>query len=96
MKIDFHPKAVVELEEARDYYEHQRAGLGRDFEQTFWEGLNRIEDFPLAWQILGTNIRRYRLNRFPYGVIYKPSRELIHVLSVAHLHRRPGHWRGRK
>ncbi|CAN5490471.1 hypothetical protein BH10PSE6_BH10PSE6_28480 [soil metagenome] len=43
----------------------------------------------------GRSIRRCRLSRFPYGLIYTIDKYDVLVLAVAHLHRRPDYWRDR-
>jgi len=44
---------------------------------------------------LTPQIRRCRLHRFPYSVIYTQDGADILVLAVAHQHRKPGYWRKR-
>ena len=56
---------------------------------------DRIVRFPEAWHPLGEEVRRCRLARFPYGLIYTIDKGDILVLVVAHLHRRPDYWRDR-
>ena len=53
------------LEEAFDYYEAARAGLGDEFLTEFRRGVDRILQYPRAWQPLDAHFRRCRLNRFP-------------------------------
>jgi hypothetical protein len=55
----------------------------------------RISRYPEAWHPLGESVRRCRLNRFPYGLIYAVENGNILVLAVAHLHRKPSYWRDR-
>ncbi|MGE4080650.1 MAG: type II toxin-antitoxin system RelE/ParE family toxin [Reyranella sp.] len=57
--------------------------------------VKRIERFPEAWHPLGEGVRRCRLSRFPYGLIYTIDSGTILVLAVAHLHRRLDYWRDR-
>jgi hypothetical protein len=57
--------------------------------------VNRIAEFPDAWQELETRIRRAQLGRFPYGIIYAQESADIVVLGVFHLHRKPRRWRSR-
>jgi mRNA-degrading endonuclease RelE of RelBE toxin-antitoxin system len=40
-------------------------------------------------------VRRCRLRRFPYGLIYAIDRGDILIVAVAHAHRRPDYWRDR-
>jgi toxin ParE2 len=56
---------------------------------------DRIARFPEAWQPLGEGLRRCRLSRFPYALIYAVNNSDILVVAVAHLHRRPDYWRDR-
>jgi hypothetical protein len=43
----------------------------------------------------GGRSRRYRLRRFPYGLVYVETGSDIIILAVMHLHRRPGYWNER-
>jgi toxin ParE2 len=54
-----------------------------------------IEQHPDAWHPLTSNIRRCRLVRYPYGVIYTPDGEGQLIIAVAHLHRAPIDWKNR-
>jgi hypothetical protein len=40
-------------------------------------------------------VRRALLHQFPYSVAFLPLATDLRVLAIAHLHRRPGYWRGR-
>jgi mRNA-degrading endonuclease RelE of RelBE toxin-antitoxin system len=40
-------------------------------------------------------VRRCRLRRFPYGLIYAIDEGDILIVAVAHTHRRPDYWRDR-
>jgi len=41
-------------------------------------------------------IRRCRLRRFPYSVVYTQDGPDILVLAIAHQHRKPGYWKRRR
>jgi len=56
---------------------------------------DRIARFPEAWHPLGEGVRRCRLSRFLYPLIYSIDNGDILVLAVAHLHRQPDYWRDR-
>ncbi len=95
MRLQFLDIAAVEFDEAVAYYEVARVGLGEDFRGDVATGLQRIQNHPMAWRPLGPELRRYRLRRFPYGLIYHVSEDQLLIVAVAHLHRRPGYWRDR-
>ena len=95
MKVRFLEIAEIELEEAVRWYAEQAPGLGDAFLIEVLATADRIMRYPEAWHPLGDNIRRCRLSRFPYGLIYTIASGDVLVLAVAHLHRRPGYWRDR-
>ncbi|HUO07265.1 MAG TPA: type II toxin-antitoxin system RelE/ParE family toxin [Phycisphaerae bacterium] len=97
MKAVMLAEAEREIEEAFDYYQLQGEGLGMDLLEEFRRGVDRILENPDRWQQLDYVFRRYRLHRFPYGLIYKISvdRGLIEIQAVMHMSRKPGYWQQR-
>jgi plasmid stabilization system protein ParE len=93
--IRFLEIAEVELDQAIRWYDSQSPELGDAFLNEVLAAADRIVRYPDAWQPLGEDIRRYRLSRFPYGVIYAIESGDIVVLAIAHLHRKPDYWRDR-
>jgi plasmid stabilization system protein ParE len=95
MKVRILPAAEAEIEEAAEWYEAARRGLAAEFVREVDAGLQRVAESPNAWHPLSQRLRRYRLHRFPYGIIYQVRKNEILVIAVAHLHRRPEYWRNR-
>lgn len=95
MILHFDPAAFAELEQAAEGYEAQRSELRRQFVAEVRAGLGQILEHPRAWQPLGRSVRRYRLSRFPYGIVYEVHDDQILVVAIAHLHRKPGYWKRR-
>ena len=89
------PAAALELEQAAEWYAAQSAGLDQRFLDAVETARWKIVEHPLAWSSLGDGARRYRLARFPYGVIYVADDAEIVVVAIAHLHREPDYWRSR-
>jgi toxin ParE2 len=89
MKIEFVSLAKRELSKAALYYEKQVPGLGADFLDEVEVTRNKIRINPLAWTPISKTLRRCRLRRFPYGLIYEILENKILILSVMHLHRKP-------
>ena len=87
--------AAAELDEAVAWYSAQAPGLERRFIDEMRTARKRIAERPHAWRPLGAGVRRFRLGRFPYGVIYAVEEDEIVVLAVAHLHRKPDYCRSR-
>jgi len=95
VSYSFHPEAEQELEEAAAWYEEHRVGLGVDFLTEIYGTIHRIVRHPMAWPPLKKGVRRALVHRFPYGVLYGLEEEHVFIVTVMHLHRRPGYWQDR-
>ena len=95
MNYAFHPEAEAEFLAAIDYYEDRDPGLGLDFAIEVHSAIGSILSFPTAWPILEDDMRRCRLRRFPYGIIYSKHKDTIFILAVMHLRRDPDYWKSR-
>jgi hypothetical protein len=87
--------ASDEMEEAADYYEGCRDGLGARFILEARRAFTFIEETPQAGAPVlhpkvPEGVRRVFLDSFPYAVVYVEP-ELV-VVAVAHLRRRPAYW----
>lgn len=92
MKVRFLQIAKAELDDAVDYHNCERAGLGYEFLWEVFFAIDRIKQFPQAWQAFHENARRCPVRRFPYGIVYVQENDLILILAIAHLHREPDYW----
>jgi toxin ParE2 len=95
MSVRLLAPAQTELEEAIAWYAEQALGLGEAFLIETLKTFQLIEQFPKAWHPLTPHIRRCRLRRFPYSVIYTQDGDDVLVLAMAHQHRKPNYWRNR-
>ena len=95
MKTEFLAAAQSEFEEAIDYYDKQRVGLGLEFQGEVQQALDRIRHYPQAWSSLSSRVRRCQVNRFPYSVIYEARSELLIIVAIQHHHQKPKSWRAR-
>ncbi len=68
MKVVFDKLAVKELEDAVEYYEVQKKGLGRTFEKEIKRSLNIMKQFPEIGSIEMGDVRRFFLHKFPYKI----------------------------
>ncbi len=88
--------AAQELDQAIVWYNAQAPGLGDVFLIEVIKVFGLIERDPEAWHPLSESTRRYRMARFPYGIIHTTDGNDLLVIAVAHLHRQPNYCRDRK
>ncbi len=91
----FHPEAIAEASEAAKFYEEQQEGLGKRFVEALTDTINRIRRSPLLYGKIDSNMRKCRLLRFPFGVIYRDKNDTIEIIAVMHLKKKPGYWKFR-
>lgn len=93
-----HPKAADEARRARLWYDGRSARAAESFMQKLEVAVNHILDGPESWPFVEEPYRRYLMQRFPFGLIYRydADSDAVTILAVAHLKRRPGYWADRK
>ena len=95
MTIRFLRVAQAEFDEAMEWYRAALPGLDDLFRADVINKLHDIRSYPLSSPELAPGIRRARLRRFPFFLIYTVYDEKIVVLAVAHMRRGPRSWRDR-
>ena len=95
MTYFFHPDAEEELNTSVDYYEDCQTNLGLEFANEVYKTIQRIIEYPNAWQRLDKDIRRCLTNRFPFGIIYYQKDDTIIILAVMQLNKKPDYWKER-
>lgn len=94
----FHPEAMLELEQAVDYYAEQGGqALANAFLSEIYRIAEMVANNPgFGARIGGQQQRPYVAKRFPYSVIYRPCPEGIRILAIEHQKRRPEYWLARQ
>ena len=95
MNTSFLDAAQSEFDDAIDYYDKQRPGLGSEFAEEVEDTLERVSHYPEAWSPLSPRVRRCVINRFPYSVLYEVRSEIIIIVAIQHQHQEPESWRTR-
>lgn len=93
--IRFHPDARIEMVESALFYEKQQQGLGKRYLESVQSAIHRIQLLPSSYQIIEKNIRRCRIDKFPFGVIFRERNECIDIIAVMHFKRNPDYWKTR-
>ena len=92
MELQFNPHARRELEDATAYYLTINPSLGDYFANEAERVISMILRLPEAFPSVAPSVRRCRMKRFPYGVVYRIKGNCIEIIAVMHLSRRPLYW----
>lgn len=96
MKVRIISPARRELIDEARYYDAELAGLGDAFLDEVARTLALIKAHPEAWPVdEATAVRRARMARFPFAIVYLIDNGDVVIIAVAHAKRRPGYWRNR-
>jgi len=96
MEIQFHPKAAAELDDAISFYNECEPQLGDEFAVEVEGALGAIAAFPAASPNYRRDTRRAVLDRFPFGIVYSATDDMIIVFAVMHFGRHPDYWLDRR
>jgi plasmid stabilization system protein ParE len=89
------PEARDEFDEAFDWYERQKMGLGITFSDHVQRVYDRISATPEMYRIVRQDVRKAGVKRFPYSIYYRDEPTRIVVLAVFHGRRDPRVWQAR-
>lgn len=87
--------ALCDVEEARRHYESRQEGLGQRFAEAVADTIERVAANPMLYQRVWREYRKCRVPHFPYGVLYRFGGEVVDILVIVDLRRRPGYWKKR-
>ena len=93
--FEFHPDALREADASASFYKSKQAGLEKRFLAALEDAITRIRINPLIYHKMEANIRKCRLTRFPYGLVYRVTDDCIEIIAVMHLRQSPGFWKDR-
>lgn len=88
----YHEAARQELLGAVSYFEARVRGLGNRFLADIRKAEDQISRLPESTAELVPSVRKCRLRKFPYSLIYAIYDKRVVVLAVAHHRRVPFYW----
>ncbi len=88
-------EAARDIDEAYNWLECQRAGLGEDFLNCVDACVQAIRRVPEMHAKVYDDYRRGLVRRFPYAIFYEYDNDFVTVFGVFHTARDPAKWRQR-
>jgi len=83
------PKAIVDIREARQWYERQRKGLGETFAQSIEDVLQSVLRRPLSYPETAPSFRRALVPRYPYRFLFSVDQDSVVIVLLIHTARDP-------
>lgn len=87
--IKINPFAESDLKMAANWYAAQKVGLDEDFIEEIENTLHRIQQNPQHFAYIRKKIRMSIVKRFPYGIYFYVSEDVVNVFAVFHFSRNP-------
>lgn len=87
--LEIKEEAVIDMQNAYDYYEENKAGLGERFLDTLDDYFDRIQKYPLHYQIKRNPYREAVIKDFPFLIIYEIIEANIVVYTIFNTWRNP-------
>ena len=87
--------AQTEYDDAADWYESRRSGLGLRFVEAVEQVLKAISGQPDRWPEAMVGVREAPVQKWPYCIYYEVHSDHVMVLAVFHTSRNPGVWQSR-
>lgn len=83
------------MEQAVNWYDKQKPGLGRMLIERVDEVFDRIREMPEIHAVKYRSARLALVRRFPYVICYTFDGDTVFVMAVFHGHRDPNVWQDR-
>ena len=94
-ELIWHPAALTDAEEARNWYAQRSARAARGFLLALEQGVATILEAPERWSESRYGCRRFVFpNQYPYTLVYRLTPG-VEIVAVAHQKRRPDYWKRR-
>ena len=96
MTYRFADEALAEYIAAGEYLNGKVPGLGDAFADEIEAGIQKICATAYVWRVIEDDVRRFLIERFPYGIYYTVENDRIVIWAVKHLRRDPDYWQERR
>lgn len=88
-------EALFEFDQAADWYEKKRKGLGITFTRAIDQTICHLQDNPNSYAMVFQDVREALVKGFPYCIYFREEMNQILVLSIFHTARDPYGWQKR-
>ncbi|MDA3971225.1 MAG: type II toxin-antitoxin system RelE/ParE family toxin [Desulfobulbaceae bacterium] len=91
------PEAQLDVEDAYDWYEDHKFGLGEEFLSCVDAAVQSLCRSPKLYPKIFKDYRRALVRRFPYAIFYEyTDQKFLTIYSFFHTSQEPNKWRKRR
>jgi len=87
--------ARKDIAETQDWYRREGPALAASFREELDRQLTRVLRRPTRFPIARADVRRAKLRRFPYSLLFRVMSDGIYVIACFHSSRDPAMWQRR-
>lgn len=91
-RVKFLASAREDIRYEKAFYREISPELARRFQSAVERAVLSAAENPLAMQVLDFDIRRWPVDGFPHGILYRVKHDFVLVLSVFHPSQDPEEW----
>ena len=95
VELFFSAEAREEFNEAFDWYSVRSHAAAIGFASEVDVGIEKILQLPDRFARTFAGCQYYRLQKYPFLIVYFRETTLVTVVAIAHVKRRPGYWKKR-
>jgi hypothetical protein len=94
-QLDIEPEVFDDIQDAVDYYNHHKQGLGKRFFQTIDKHFTLLKKNYFAFAFRYDDIRCMPVKKFPYMIHYRilESQQIISIKGVFNTNLNPDKWK---
>ena len=82
-------EAVLEMQEAFEWYENKKIGLGYEFLATIELCFKKLSLHPNHFTYINERYRRIKTDRFPFLIVYETEESNVYIIAIRHAKRKP-------
>ena len=91
-----HPEASLEALEAAAMIKADDPIQGEYFKEALGNAISKVRRDPLIYRRFDGEFRKAKVGKFTYSLVFRLRNDVVEILAVMHLHRRPGYWKSRQ
>jgi plasmid stabilization system protein ParE len=95
LPVEFHPEADEELAASFNWYREKSREAAQHFLDEARMVRQLMEEYPQAGARYLHGTRKLVFHSLPFLLVYRPLRQRLQIIAVAHTSRKPGYWRHR-